>query len=519
MPPKTIKLNKRDDIAVVIRQLKTLRDREVIFQLDKGSALLASSDNLKLIKKVGDAMGKTVRVTTDDELGKILARKAGVLFGESETKPAKFAVRVSGSGGKSRFSDIMGPHRAGVRISRKTIEPVEFPEIDREFRSEYSARKPSKFLKFFVFSLFVLVVGVFATAVFLPSTDVTIFARSEPITRDLEIAVDKNFTAANSGLLQVPVILVTKEVSQTKSFPATGIKLTGTKAKGIVTLYNFTANTLTLKAATTMLVVDGKKFLFTKDITGIKPNGAPNAGIEIIAEQPGDDHNLPANTKFQVVNQALGNANVYATSDKALTGGNSTSAKVLSQADVDKASEGLIADVIAQAEDDLSAEKGSRLRLLDSGVTKEILAKTANKNVGDVVESFDMTLIARISGMAFREDDVINIVTVKINEVLSTDKYLLPDGAKKYTAEFKTVDLANSKGVLALHFQTIAAYQVDATGLSKILAGKNESEIKEILLSKPEVDNVEVKFWPEWFVHKAPRFNGKIYIDIALAQE
>src|SRR5690606_649215 len=103
--------------------------------------------------------------------------------------------------------------------------------------------------------------------------------------------------------------------------------------------------------------------------------------------------------------------------------------------------------------------------------------------------------------------------------VLSDDKYLLTDnGQTKYSAEFKSLDVATGQGVLAVHFETVAAYQVDEDDLSKLLAGKNETEIKEILLSKPEVDEVKVEFWPSWLVHKAPKFNGKVYIETVVTQ-
>ena len=366
----------------------------------------------------------------------------------------------------------------------------------------------------------VLVIAVFGLAVLLPRATVTVFARSEQVSRDLELGVDKNTSVADPDNLQIPGVPVVREVSQTKNFPTTGVKLTGTKAAGNVTIYNFTSNTLTLKAATTTLVVGGKKYFFTRDVTGIKPNGIANPDIPILAEQPGESYNVAANTKFQIVNAALGNQNVYGLNPVGISGGAATTSggNILSQVDIDKAVASLTDAVIAQAESDASAGAGSSIRLVPSGVKVEILAKTANKNVGDAVDTFDMTLIAKVTGLGFKSDDVNNVVVAKINQVLSSDKYLIDDAQKQFTAEFKTIDIPNAKGVLAVHFNTTAAYKVDATNLVKILAGKNEMEIKEILLSKPEIDNVSVAFWPKWLTHKAPRFNGKIEIKTELSQ-
>ena len=178
----------------------------------------------------------------------------------------------------------------------------------------------------------------------------------------------------------------------------------------------------------------------------------------------------------------------------------------------------MLVEIVSVAAAEISQTNSVEMKLLDSGSKKEVLAKTANKNIGAEVTSFDMTIIARVSGLAFREDDVSEVVLAKINEVLSDDKYLLESAESKYEAVYKTIDPAQTKGVLSVHFETVAAYKMDTDNLSKLLTGKNELEIKEILLSKPEVDDVEVKFWPEWFVHKAPRFNGKINIETVLKQ-
>ncbi len=522
MAPKVIKLGKKDDIPAVVRQLKSLKDREVVFEIANGSVLLTSSDNLKLLKRTGEALGKKVFVSTEDEIGKILAKKAGVLVGDTEVKmPKASPVRVSRSDVKPRFSDILGSRKISLKHSEVDEEPRIF--ITPKVSQPVHHGKPSRrFFKLFVFSIVILVVVVFALAVILPKATITAFARSEQVARDLEIKVDKSVSKVDTDNLEIPGTMITKEVSQTKNFPTTGKNLAGTKATGSIVLFNFTTHTLTLKASTTSLLVDGKKYLFTKDVTGIKPTSSdksPSTGsIGIVAEKPGEDYNLPANTKFEIVNAALGNQNVYAVNTTEIKGGKATATAVLSQEDMDRAVEVLTEDILNQAETDLSAESGTKIRLILSGVNREILAKTANKNVGEATDNFDMTLIAKVTGLSFRDQDVKDLVTTKINQVLSSDKYLLDEGKSEYDAKFRNLDLKNGNGVLQVHFTTVAAYKVDENNLSKILAGKTESEIKEILLSKPEIDDVKVEFWPAWFVHKAPRLNGKVYIKSVISE-
>src|SRR5258707_732343 len=126
MAAPIIKLGKKDDIASVVRQIKDLRDKEVIFELESGSALLRSSDNLKLMKRTGEALGKKIRVTTDDEIGRILAKKAGVLLDDTDVKMPR-STRVARSDVKPRFSDILSSTRVkpiNIPKQRETVLPV-----------------------------------------------------------------------------------------------------------------------------------------------------------------------------------------------------------------------------------------------------------------------------------------------------------------------------------------------------------------------------------------------------------
>ncbi len=542
----TIKVPKTEDVAQVIQRIKNLKEREVIFELEKGSVLLETSNNLKLMKRTAEVLGKKIWVSTNDEMGKILAKKADVLFeAEASQKIIRSTPKVKRSDVKPRFSDIMAPKRPGI-ISHppvsfpKAISAMSVPDLARvkAVGSRFRIKWPrlswnASFSKIFVLSMIVLVLGAFALAVLLPQAAITVYARSEPITRDIEITVDKNAVSIDAQKLVIPGALVSREASLTKTFPATGTKQTGTKAVGEVTIYNFTKNTLTLKAGTTVLVSGDKRFVFTRDATNIRPTARIGSGDEqeidqssltppvpISSESIGDSFNLAANTKFEIRNTALGsNPNVYAVNAKALTGGSVKNVTIVSQADIDKATAELTEALAVQAETDLNAEADTTTttKLLPSAITHEVLGKVASKNPNDEAAQFDMTIVAKVTGLTYQQEDVESVALDKINSVLSEDKYLLPEAKMETRAKFKNLDLAAGKGTMSVHFETVAAYRVDDDNLAKILSGKNANEIKEILLMKPEIDRVDVEFSP-FFVNKAPRFNGKIYIETKLSE-
>ena len=83
MPSRIIKLGPKDDIVSIVKQIKSLKDSEVIFDVDKDLELFASSNSLRLVKKTGEALGKVVKIQTNDKVGRILAKKEGMLAGNT----------------------------------------------------------------------------------------------------------------------------------------------------------------------------------------------------------------------------------------------------------------------------------------------------------------------------------------------------------------------------------------------------------------------------------------------------
>lgn len=538
-----IKIGKTEDIAKVIQRIKNLHENEAVFELENGSVLFVNSNNLRLIRKTGEVQGKKIMVQTTDPNGRLLARKAEVLYEDEDMKPSrsiKPVSRVARSDVRPKFGDIMGPRKNPISSVKSKLPAISIPSVASIGKVVPSIHAPaifknrSVFSRFFILTMIVLVLVSFALAVLLPQASIVVFARSETVTRDVEITVDKNAKALNSQDLVVPGTVISREVSQTKNYPATGSKQVGTKATGTLTIYNFTKNTLTLRAGTTVLVADGKRFVFNKDATNIRPTARIGAGDEqevdqssltapvpVTAEVIGESSNMAASTKFEIRNSALGNnANVYAVNSAALAGGTIKNITVVSQEDIDKATADLTQTLAQQAEADLNAENGSSTtnKLLPSAVSNEVLARTAGKDPGDESSSFDMTIIAKVTGLTYKEEDVTGVMLDKINSVLSDDKYLLPEAKNVTDAKYKSIDLALGKGVLSVHFETIAAYRVNNSNVSALLAGKNANEIKEILLTRPEIDRVDVEFSP-FFVNKAPRYNGKIYIETKLSEQ
>ncbi|HYC79565.1 MAG TPA: hypothetical protein VEC17_00905, partial [Candidatus Binatia bacterium] len=357
--PKLIKLLKNEQLVDVIKRIKNLKGDEAVFEIPVGAAIFKNAHNLSLIKKSAAALDKTIIIRTDDPEGKSLVAKAGLLVddGQEFVKPEVKARTTK----KVKFADIGASTMPRPAAAEAFEEPAEKPilrsnkttkPVDTSFVPAISKipRISSAFSRFFVLGVIVIVLIAFGLFILVPQANITVYARSEPITRDMEISVDRETRSINSSRLTIPGETVNRELSHTKNFPTTGVRLSGTKATGSVQLYNFTKNTLTLRAATTTLIVDGKKYSFARDVTGLRPTARIGTGqqqeidsssliapVPIVAQEVGANFNIGSKVRMEIQNAALGQADVYGETSTALTGGSSTETKILSQQDLDNA--------------------------------------------------------------------------------------------------------------------------------------------------------------------------------------
>jgi hypothetical protein len=529
---KTIKLYKSDDLSKAIKRIKTMRDREAIFEIEENSPILQNSSNLRLMRKTAEVLGKKVVLKTDSELGKVLAVKAGMeLFGGEQISVTKSLKRtpVQRRTGDIEKKPDMSVKQQAPKSDQGFVEP---PIIDDQSLRGVIGIPPnetplswwkSKYFKMLAGAMAALLLAVISLGAIAPKAEIIVYARSEPVTRDLEILVHKDIKELNYSRLEISGQLVSKELSHTKSFQSTGTKQVGDKAAGSIVMYNFTKNTLTLKASTTTLVANGKNYFFTRDVTGLRPTGMIGSGddrevdrttliapIPVVAENPGDAYNLPANIRFEIKNAALGeNKSVYAVNEVAVGGGSAKTINIMSQADFDRALSQMSEELVVLGEQELASQ--GPIKVLPSGSKREILAKAANKNVGDETSHFDMTVIGRLTALSYNENDLIELVSERIRNALSSDRFILNNGRRDVSAKFKAWDPSAESGTLQVHFQTQVGYFINNENIPGLLAGKDAYQIKEILLQRPEIDRVDVKFSP-FFVHKAPKFNGKIFV-------
>ena len=367
---------------------------------------------------------------------------------------------------------------------------------------------------------------ILLVALVLPEAHIKVTARTETATRDLELQVDKNQTQPDAATLIIPGRILELELADTKTFPATGKKNIGKTASGFVYVYNFSKNTLILKAKTTTLTADGKKYYFTQDVGNIRPTafiGLEDQEIDksslvppvpVAAAEGGEQYNLPVGTRLEITNEVFGHQPkaLYAVVAENLAGGTTEQIKVVTESDAAAAFSSVEKVLVEKARQDLKVQNPD-LRILDNAFAAESLEQKTNPSAGTASDEFTVEAKIRLRALVFNEADVKTLIAERIKRLLPENKVLEPQASTRISSSFVVVNIDEGKGTLNNHFEGKVVYQIDSKEIAGKIKGKSAAEIREILLSRPEISSVEIKFYPFWVKH-APKFQKKIYLEI-----
>jgi hypothetical protein len=541
---KTIYLNLEDDIAKITSKLKREKSPEVVLVFPKKSFIFSDSINLRLLKKQVDLLGKKVSILTMDEMGQMYAKEAGfeLKFLPKSAGPRNLSDIRSKSPVQSipvrqeipnQDEPIRNPVRTVRRVIKRRIpgglsgivsaprvsaqaEPREklLPALERPVRER--SRKPfRRWLMAFV-ALGLVIVMVLMLVV-LPSAQITVYAKSQTIARDIDLSADTKTTNADASQLTLPAVLVEENQEVSNTFQTIGKKEVGSKSQGRVAIYNLTGQPITLRGTTTVLSVGSKNYTFNEDQINIpsipSPTQDQNAPVaDITAQGGGETFNLPAGTRLEITNQSFGSQpqRLYAKTVSQVIGGASRFVSVIAKEDIDQAQNGLTKSVVEQIRANL---KGRNLTLLDDAYVVTPSEFATDKPEGTEAPSFNAKVKVRIQGLAFDQNQLVKILRERLAMSLSEDRSLQDVGQDQIVLKVRNVDVANGILALSIHYESKAVPEIDVTGVRQQISGKSKQEASEIMLSNPEIERVDITLAPSW-QGSIPRLSSKIKLEV-----
>ncbi len=563
----TVYVDVDDEITAIIDKVAGSKHKIVALVLPKRAAVLQSIVNMKLLKRSGDAhKKKLVLITSESSLlplaGAVKLHVAKTLQSKPEIPEAPDVPSDELALDDHEETEVPAPASAAAKTAEEPKEKVidksksvgelatgkkaaaldaeETIELDNEPEDE--APKPAakkgkndKKLKIPNFNSFrtklfvglgvmlVLIIGWYITNVVLPTA--TIVIRSDEIDVTANVTFTANTAVKDLDVKKKLVPATEKQVKKvdTEKVPATGKKNVGEKATGSVDLRltNCAQDNVTVPSGT-VVSNNGLNFVTQKDISfssfkvgGTCANNNPFAvefttgSVKVVAQDPGDQYNLSGGRQYVVA----GFSNIAGTDSTAMTGGSTKEVTVVSDQDVAAAKQKLAekskAAALSELEADLEKDKLFSLAETFAGDEPALNPLPA---VGSEASEVSVTSTITFRLLGVKREHLKALVTDNVKDEIDTEKQSVRNDGLGEAVFRVTERKSPTEQVLSVQSSASTGPAIDEEALKQEVAGKKKGQVRDLILARPSIKDVEVRYSPFW-VYKTPSKPTKITIE------
>lgn len=508
MKTEKIVLTKDDGARELLAQAASSDSGHIIFTIPKSSQLAGDEEAFKKLKKVAEAVGKTVSIESVDDGVLAAAKIAGLEAANPffsgiapvwEEPPARFADGPDEDGAAAPVATpVVQKRTMPKQINRRKIESDDDDEDLVPRRRDWGSRSK--------WGWGIVLVALVALAYWvgfhvLPRADIVIVTEKQDWTFNNLLTIEKTGP--------VPSTIISETKNAQMMFAATGKKLMNQKASGTLTVYNaYNSDPQQLVATTRFETPDGKIFRLTKSIT--IPGAKVESGIiipssieaEVVADKPGPAYNV-ASPKL-VIPGFKGSpkfAGFYGEAKKAFSGGFVGEAAYPTDEDI-KLAKVKIASVLEQSlSAQLKTNAGGDYTVV-SGATQLTLVKVEVNPQVNAKGEFSLLAEAELKALAFKESDLVGHLSSKMKEELGTPDYVLKERQIAYDTPSR-VDFKNQRMSLPIDMKAVAELPVDVATVRQAIAGKPRAALDTIILGFPGVKSATVSLRP-FYVRTVP---------------
>ncbi len=551
----SIFVNLDDDVRQITRKISQSKSEEIILVVPQGSRIFLDSLNLRIILKHASQNGIKVLLQTRDERGlkyaeqnnipvlpvmpaqgssyhppvvnkkteekkveKPIATNVPTVLTQAVKKPILQSTNYKNPRDERQenhqvFEDVFIAHQNSSEVKNSQL-------LDHAVRVGESKKRWPQFLVV----LFVLISLSLLGALYfyiLPEADISLYPKTESLSRSLEISGNARVKDLDETHLTVPATSVEQTYEKTLTISSTGKKEVGTPSRGQVVIYNLTGNPISLKKSTTVLSIGNKNYFLDSDQDNIKSIPARQANdpkanlpdpISVVSEDGGTVGNQPAGLRMEITNQVFGSRpqTLYAKTVTSIDGGESRFLSVVSSDDITNAQQTLKNAILDDIKQDLNAEG---LVLPDGAAQMDVLDFSTDKDSGAESVNFDAHISVRVKLLAVPKAQVQKIVRDRILSGLAQGEFLQDDNKDSIDIKVKNVDLENKTVSLLVDYSTTAFFKVNQKDLDVDFKGKTVGFVQDYYLNNPQIDKVEIELKPSW-QKKLPSFTKKIFIKV-----
>jgi hypothetical protein len=488
MATNPIYVETEEEIPELVERLRRYHGEDTMLVLPMRSRIGQSRFNFQLLRNYSARLGKRVTVVCDDPAVQKMASESGfAVFG---------AVGPEGEGIPSE-AEAPAPIRKWWQAKRAAPSThIGIVAPTRLLTKTATELKPGRFL-LYVTAITLILVGVFAAAVFVPSASVTLVAQAAPFTeKDVEIQ-------AQPGKPPIKVRPVVIAHSNSQGFKVTGsIDVPLAPATGQVVYTNdlksgaiTNSPGLLFKYGQRLMNTNGLQFAQTSGDTIVPWNGGQKT-VNVIAVKPGTTGNVGDHTITTIENccDPFDSSKVHVVNPLATGGGTDpSSTPQMTESDFDAARAQLEQSLHQTIAQELSAggQQGERL-------AETILFGppqfTTDHQPNDKVPTFTGTMTVSGEGDFYIDADVTQAYKTYLTQHVPNNQQLLTESPIQVQYRL----LSSAKGGYLVFVGSASAYVAPTLDEAKIRAqivGRPVAQAR-FYLEKLPVRSVAIKEQP-----------------------
>lgn len=351
--------------------------------------------------------------------------------------------------------------RSDVFEEENTSEPEEEYEAEMKVEDEYDRpvskknqikiklgketpiSRPRRKIKAYLSIVGILVViGIAGAYLAVPKANAILVLDAKNFEKEVPLVISRDQKESNPSA--VPATMIDSEKELTKQFGATGIKTSGDKAVGKITISNsWDLNSQTISKGS-KFVSKGKTFVSTADVVvpGITISPPPTrmipgqVEVNVESENPGGEYNIAASDFVITSLPTSKQGSIVGRSTAPMSGGKTVEIKIVSDDDLAKASAALKEEATKQLQAEIADKAGkSSLKLVADCFSNETISMEADKKLNDEAETFQMKLKLKVFSIGYLESNLIKSVNSAVEADLKSDEMLLNSEGSEYRVE------------------------------------------------------------------------------------
>jgi len=541
MNKDVIYIDVEDDVTAIIGKVKDAKEKVVALVPPKRTGALQSAVNLRILQRTAKNAGKRLVLITNDQSLIPLAAGAGLPIAKNlQTKPEVPEIAALQVDDDDDIIDgsllPVGEHAATTDRTKQAAKHIPVtsaaapekksyakpPHGDASPRKSKVAGKVPNFSSFrkkliFIILGVLLLVGFLVWAIFFaPHATVTITAKTsdERISTALTVGTGQTTNVDNATIKAVQV--QTKEEASVE-FAATGTEEQGERATGTMEITRTSIGTRSISIPVGTGFSSGDYTFTTTESatlgrTEVREGSLKQdtAEVAVRAVNIGEAYNLSARDYDSTVDGVEA-------SGSAMSGGSKKTVKIVTQSDVQKASEQIAAKNSDEIKAALKEKFPSSVKSIDSsfrtGQAETAAAPEVGKEAPDGKATLTSSVTYLMDGISTSELEKYIEAAAKSRVSQESDQRVYESGV----AEAQLADFAANEAGGTVNLTAVAQIgpEIKDDDIKNRVKTKRFGDIQEDLKSIQGVDDVDVKFFPFW-VNTVPEDTSKITVKFNL---